>query len=103
MTSGARRHAAIIGALWLVLTLLVAALVITLPILPAPASEEGRVSDEAFIVLLLVSIPVFVLVEVVVVYSALRFRRREKEAAGPGGGPVPPSSTESHLIARLVA
>lgn len=94
---GARGHAAVIGAIWLVLTLAGLAAVAALPILPELASLEGRASDEAFTALLYASVPVFVLVEVVVLYSALRFRR------GPDGDDGPAIETSRPLEIGWVA
>lgn len=80
--TSARRHAVRVALLWAVLTLVGVGLVFAFPLFPQAASREGEVIDHAFLVLLLVSIPVFVLVEVVVVYSAVRF-----QAAGDEDGP----------------
>lgn len=79
----ARHHAVIAGAVWAVLSTALVALALALPLQPAAASREAAVVDHAFLVLLVVSIPVFVLVEVVVVYSALRFRAVAEEDGPP--------------------
>lgn len=79
-----RRHALIAGTIWLLLSAALVTLALILPIQPVAASREAGIIDRTFLVLLVVSIPVFVLVEVVVVYSALRFRA----AAGEDGPPI---------------
>lgn len=82
--TSARRHAAIVAAISVALSALGLALVLGVPFLPELASREARAVDQAFLVLLATAVPVFVLVEVVVVYSVLRFRQ------GAGGEDGPP-------------
>lgn len=94
--TSARRHAALAALLWAVLTLVGVGLVLAFPLFPPPASREGEVIDRAFLVLLLVSVPVFTLVQVVLVYSALRFR------AGRDGGDGPPIAERRALSATWV-
>ncbi len=77
------RHVLVVAGLWALTTLVGLAAVLTLPLLPGAASREAAVIDNAFLVLLAVSVPVFALVEVVVVYSALRFRGGSDGADGP--------------------
>lgn len=72
--TSARRHAAIVAAISVALSALGLALVLGVPFLPELAAREARAVDQAFLVLLATAVPVFVLVEVVVVYSVLRFR-----------------------------
>src|SRR5215216_5123703 len=52
---------------------------------PTQASEEGKDIDTLWDVLLIVSVPIFVLVETIVLYSAWKFRMRpgEEEIDGP--------------------
>lgn len=92
----ARRHAMQAALLWAAVTLVGVGLVFAFPLFPPPASREGEVIDHAFLVLLLVSVPVFALVQVVLVYSALRFR-----AAGDGGD-GPPIAERPALSATWV-
>lgn len=77
-----RRHLLIVGAAWLVLTAVGELLVELLAAgaLPVVASDEGRVIDDAIVVLLFVVVPVFTFVVVVVVYSMLRFRVPDDDA-----------------------
>jgi cytochrome c oxidase subunit 2 len=44
---------------------------------PLVAAREGRVADDAIVLLLRVVVPVFAFIGVVIVYSAFRFRARE--------------------------
>lgn len=71
-----------VASLWAVATLVGLALVVWLPVIPPGASREARVSDHAFTVLLLAAVPVFALVQVLLVYSVLRFRAGD-DADGP--------------------
>lgn len=77
------RDAVVVGLLWAVVTIIGLGLVLAFPLFPPPSSREGEVIDRAFLVLLLVSVPVFALVQVVLVYSALRFRARDADGDGP--------------------
>lgn len=81
--TSARRHAVLAALVWAVLTLVGVGLVLAFPLFPRPASREGEVIDHAFLVLLLASVPVFTLVQVVLVYSALRFRAGRDDGDGP--------------------
>ena len=81
--TSASRHAVLVALLWTAVTLIGIGLVVAFPLFPPPASREGEVIDRAFLVLLLVSVPVFALVQVVLVYSALRFRARDADGDGP--------------------
>jgi len=56
---------------------------VNVPILPAVASREGRISDDAFMTLLVASIPVFFLVHAVLLYSVWRFRATAAAGDGP--------------------
>lgn len=93
-----RRHIAIVGLVWLVLT--VAGLVfIQIPFQPAVRSDKGELIDETFQLLLVMSVPVFTFVVAILGYSAIAFRHRgEPEPDGTpetdgkpltGRGPVP--------------
>jgi len=84
--TSARRHALIVGLVWAALSAALVALALNVPFQLTAASREARVIDNAFLTLLVVSIPVFVLVEVVVVYSALRFRATADEDGPPIAG-----------------
>lgn len=77
------RHVAIIVSFWLVASAATIAFVLSTPLLPVVASLEGLVSDEAFITLLVLSVPVFFLVQVVLVYSLVRFRTPVAAGDGP--------------------
>lgn len=84
--ASATRHVILVGLAWTVVTLALIALAVAAPLFPAAASKEARIVDGAFLVLLVVSVPVFALVEVVVVYSALRFRATGDEDGPPVEG-----------------
>lgn len=92
----ARRHAMQAAALWGFVTLVGIGLVVAFPLFPQPASREGEIIDRAFLVLFLASVPVFALVQVVLVYSAMRFR------AEGGGGDGPPIAERPALSAAWV-
>lgn len=77
------RHFAVIGAAWVVATAAVTAVALNVPILPAVASREGRISDDAFMTLLVAAIPVFFLVHAVLLYSVWRFRATTVAGDGP--------------------
>ncbi len=85
MRSEARRHLAVAGAIWLVVSILgIAAVLAVGRILPIVASREAGVVDGAFVLLTVVSVPVLALVVVGLVYSAVRFRARDDDLAdGP--------------------
>lgn len=78
-----RQHVATIGTVWAIATALTIALALRAPILPTVASREGVVSDQAFMTLLVLAIPVFFLVQVVLLYSAMRFRVASSDRDGP--------------------
>lgn len=61
------------------------ALALAIDWFPAQASEEAKAIDTMWDVLLIVSVPIFVLVETIVLYSVWRFRMRpgEEELDGP--------------------
>lgn len=76
-----RRDLVAVGALWLVLTIAGEAIVQLFAAdgFPVVAAREGRVADDAIVLLLRVVVPVFAFIGVVIVYSAVRFRAREGE------------------------
>jgi cytochrome c oxidase subunit 2 len=78
-----RRHLLIAGVAWVVLSVIGIALVMGMQIIPVIASNEAAIEDEAFVVLLAVSVPVLMLVVVGLAYSALRFRATDATTDGP--------------------
>ena len=78
-----RRHLWIAGAIWAVLSILGAALVAGIQILPVIASREAEIEDSAFVLLTVLSVPVLMFVVVGLAYSALRFRANGDEEDGP--------------------
>jgi cytochrome c oxidase subunit 2 len=78
-----RRHLWIAGAIWAVLSIVGAALVAGVQILPVIASREAEIEDSAFVLLTVLSVPVLMFVVVGLAYSALRFRADGDEADGP--------------------
>lgn len=79
-----RRDLLIAGAIWAVLSIVAMVVVATVQILPDIASHEAEIEDSAFVVLTVVSMPVFMFVVVGLAYSAVRFRARDGEE---GDGP----------------
>lgn len=77
-----RRHLWVAGAIWAVLSVIGAALVAGIQILPVVASREAEIEDSAFVLLTVLSVPVLMFVVVGLGYSALRFR-----ATGDDDGP----------------
>jgi cytochrome c oxidase subunit 2 len=87
-----RRHIAIVGLVWLVLTF--AGLILAqVAIEPAVFSDKGQTIDDTFKVLLLMSVPVFTFVIAALGYSVIAFRHRgtpeEDGAPLTGRGPLP--------------
>jgi cytochrome c oxidase subunit 2 len=78
-----RRHLWIAGAIWAVLSILGAALVAGIEILPVIASREAEIENSAFVLLTVLSVPVLMFVVVGLAYSALRFRAKGDERDGP--------------------
>lgn len=80
-----KRDGVIVGILWALFTLVGEVLVWNLSIFPAEGAREAYVADDAFRVLVRLSVPVFMLVVVMLVYSFLRFRVRgtPSEAGAP--------------------
>ena len=78
------RDTVTVAALWLVLSVAGVAAVLSFDPFPVAASDEAGIVDEAFRILTVLAVPVFVFVVVALVYSALRFRTKgEPEADGP--------------------
>lgn len=73
---GGRRDLAVVGLVWLALSVLGEVLVqlYAADSLPVVAAREGRVSDDAIVTLLRIVVPVFAFIAVVIVYAAIRFR-----------------------------
>jgi cytochrome c oxidase subunit 2 len=87
-----RRHIAIVGLLWVVLTFL-GLLLAQVVFEPAVYSDKGAVIDETFKTLLIMSVPVFTFVIAALSYSVIAFRHRgQPDEDGPpmtGRGPLP--------------
>jgi cytochrome c oxidase subunit 2 len=78
-----KRHGVIAAILWLVVSVVAEIALWNLSIFPAQGAREAVVADDAFRVLIRLSIPVFALVLVMLVYSIVRFRSRGRPVA-PG-------------------
>jgi cytochrome c oxidase subunit II len=78
-----RRHLWIAAAVWAVLSVVGAALVAGIQILPVIASREADIENSAFVLLTVLSVPVLMFVVVGLAYSALRFRANGDEEDGP--------------------
>ncbi len=78
-----RRHLLTAGVVWVVLSVVVAALVAGMQIIPTIASREASIQNSAFVVLSVASVPILMLVVVALVYSALRFRAEGEMVDGP--------------------
>lgn len=81
--STARRHLLIAAAAWAVLSILGAALVAGIRIIPVIASKEAVIENGAFVLLTVLSVPVLMFVVVGLVYSAISFRAGGDESDGP--------------------
>jgi cytochrome c oxidase subunit 2 len=82
-----RRDYVIAGALWIAISTVGVLLVLpAVSFMPAPASEEGLIIDDAFRQLMFWGWPVFCFVVVVLVYSIVRFRARPED--GQDGPPI---------------
>ncbi len=87
-----RRHIAIVGLIWVVLTFLglIAAQIV---FQPAVFSDKGQIIDSTFKTLLIMSVPVFTFVIAALGYSVIAFRHRGQpdEDGTPitGRGPLP--------------
>jgi cytochrome c oxidase subunit 2 len=71
------------GAAWVVLSVLGVVLVAGLQIIPVIASREAAIENSAFVLLTAASVPIFMLVIVALVYTALWFRADDEMADGP--------------------
>jgi cytochrome c oxidase subunit 2 len=80
-----KRDLVIVGALWLVLTVVGEALAVLGDIYPVARSDKGEEIEHAFRILVIAAVPVFTMVVAVLLYSVLRHR-----TAGPpeGDGPA---------------
>lgn len=78
-----RRHLLIAGAAWIVLSAVGILLVSGMQILPRIASKEAVIEDDAFVLLLALSVPVMMFVVVGLAYSAWRFRATDSTTEGP--------------------
>ena len=80
-----RRDLLLVTLLWVVLTVVGEVVAVSWDFQPLKASKEADIVDEAFFVLLVMSVPICAFVLSMVVYSAFRFRRRkgEKEDGPP--------------------
>jgi cytochrome c oxidase subunit 2 len=87
-----RRHIAIVGLIWLVLTF-AGLIVAQVAFEPAVFSDKGETIDGTFRTLLIMSIPVFTFVIATLGYSVIAFRHRgqpdEDGAPLTGRGPLP--------------
>ncbi len=81
-TSGNRRDLAIVGVLWLVLTVLGEIVAASADLHPLGTSREARISDDAFDLLLYLAVPVFVFVLVAGGYALIRHRAGRGETPG---------------------
>lgn len=77
-----RRHLLIAGTIWIVLSAIGVVLVSGMQILPRIASKEAVIEDDAFVLLLALSVPVMMFVVVGLAYSAWRFRARGETTDG---------------------
>ena len=62
--------------IWILLTVVGELAFLSTDIFPEPASSQGQFIDEAFVLLVVLAIPVFAIVVVVLLYSAIKFRSR---------------------------
>ena len=65
-----------LALVWAVATAAGIAAVLSVGILPSPAATEAHIIDRAMTLLTVLSVPVFVLVVLLLVYSMIRFRHR---------------------------
>ena len=61
---------------WVTLTATGEVLILLWDIFPVAASREAEITDDAFLLLTILAIPIFALVVVIIGYSALKFRRQ---------------------------
>ncbi len=67
-----KRDFVIAGALWLIITAIGEALILSVELYPAAQSDKGEEIESAFRILLIFAVPVFALVVAVLLYSLLR-------------------------------
>lgn len=67
-----KRDFVIVGALWLIITAIGEALILSVELYPAAQSDKGEEIESAFRILLIFAVPVFALVVAVLLYSVLR-------------------------------
>jgi len=73
-SSSSTRSVLTAGAIWLVLTVLAELLLVSINFQPPGVTREARISDDAFEFLMYLSAPVFVMVLVMIGYSAINHR-----------------------------
>jgi cytochrome c oxidase subunit 2 len=78
-----RRHLAVAGVIWLVLSAVGMVAVLGIQILPVIASREAEFVNGAFVALTVASVPILLLVVVPLVYAAIGFRARGDDGDGP--------------------
>lgn len=78
-----RRDWAVVGVLWVVLSVIGELFVATIDIYPPEASVEAEHIDQAVRLLMMYAVPVFMLVVVLMGYSIWRFRARDEQEEGP--------------------
>ncbi len=69
--------------LWAILTAIGIAVVLSFSMLPPRLSEQADAIDEAYVLLMVLAMPVLMLVVTVLIYSALRFRSKGADEDGP--------------------
>lgn len=67
------------AVIWILLTVVGELAFLSADIFPDPASSQGRFIDEAFVLLVVLAIPVFAIVVVVLLYSAIKFRSKSSD------------------------
>lgn len=78
-----RRDGVRATVLWAVLTVAGIAAVLAFSMLPPRLSEEADAIDEAYVLLMVLAVPVLMLVVTVLLYSALRWRTHGADEDGP--------------------
>lgn len=77
------RHLAVTAALWAALTAVGVWAALTADIFPVAAAREAHISDDAFRLLLVLSVPVLTFVLAALAYSVVRFRSRDGSTDAP--------------------
>ena len=70
------RDGAIVGLIWLILTVLGEMAALRVEFFPSPAADQATIIDDSFRMLVVLAVPVMAFVIAMLVYSALRFRHR---------------------------